>query len=227
MPVIETERATMPRSALRYRPTKTNQARPGQTVPRRRTSSTMPALPDVKENDVDSLAPAPRQKRVTSPRRMGRRRHPLFWLGVGVFLLLALWVGLTQLVTWGTNKLNDLRYGYPRVFQLDAVLGHQDDPARPTHLLVLNLNGEIILEEFPGGDVAKARSYILTSLVGSGSDLLPVTLQLLPRQDRPGQPDLVVNVGNTISLMVNDQGKFRPPTPAERQQLLHLLQASR
>ncbi|HET8841394.1 MAG TPA: hypothetical protein VFN35_07990 [Ktedonobacteraceae bacterium] len=226
MPVLNPERATMPRSALRYRSLQVGQARPGQTVSRRRTSSAPPTLPDVKEDDV-SLARAPRQKRVASRRRVVHRQHPLFWLGVGVLLLLALWVGLTQLVTWATNAINDFRYGYPRAFQLDAVLGHQDSAAHPTHLLVLNLHGEILLEEMPGGDVSKARSYILTSLVGSGSDLLPVTLQLLPRQDRPGQPDLVVQVGDTISLMINDQGKFRPPTPAKRQQRLSLVQANR
>ncbi|HET8843401.1 MAG TPA: hypothetical protein VFN35_18205 [Ktedonobacteraceae bacterium] len=165
MPMIEAEWATVPRSALRYRPLQTAQARSGQQVPRRRPSST-PAVPDVQEDDVEaSLTPVPRQKRVASTRRVGRRRHPLFWLGVGLLVLLALWVGLTQLVTWGTNKINDLRYGYPRVFQMDAVLGHQDSVAHPTHLLALNLSGEIILEEFPGGDVSKARNYILTSLV--------------------------------------------------------------
>ncbi|HET8841351.1 MAG TPA: hypothetical protein VFN35_07775 [Ktedonobacteraceae bacterium] len=218
MPVIETERATMPRSALRYRPTKTDQARPGQTIPRRRTLSTASVLPDVQEDDGDSLAPVSCPKRVASPRRVGRKRHSLFWLSVGVLLLLALWVGLTQLVSWATTKMNDIRYGYPRVFQLDAVLGHQDSAARPTHLLALNLNGEVLLEEFPGGDLPKARSYILASLVGSGSDLLP-------HQDRPGQPDLVVEIGDVVSLMVNDQGKFRAPTPAERQQLLLLLRS--
>ena len=143
-----------------------------------------------------------------------------------MLLLLAVWIGLTQLATWATATINDLRYGSPRVFQLDAVLGHRDSAAHPTHLLVLNLNGTILLEEFPGGDASKMRSFLLTSLVGSESHLLPVTLRLLPRQDQPGRPDLVVNVGDAISLMINDQGTFRPPTQAERQHLLPLLQAN-
>lgn len=226
MPAVDTERATMPRSALRYRPVQTDQARPGQPISRRRPFTT-PALPDILEDEVEtSPPPAQRRKPNVSSRQVQRKRHPLFWLGVGTLLLLGLWVGVTQLAIWGTNKLNDLRYGYPRVFQMDVVLGHQDSTTHPTHLLALNLHGEILLEEMPGGDVSKARSYILTSLAGSGSDLLPVTAQLLPHPNRPGQPDLVVQVGDTVVLMINDQGKFRPPTPAERQQLLSLLQAS-
>lgn len=234
MPVVDTERATSPRSALRYRPLHTDQARPGQSASRRRsdvqTSTASQIADDLPLEEDDTLPTRSRPSRSSArrtalPRRVQRRVHPLLWLGVSLTTLVLLWTGITQVVTWSTNKLNDWRYGYPRVFQMDAVLGHQDSAAHPTHLLALNLKGEIILEEFPGGEVSKAKRYVLTSLVGTGSDLLPVTLQLLEREGHAGHPDLIVDVGGTLSLLVNDQGSFRPPTPAERQQLLLLLQA--
>lgn len=232
MPVADIERTTMPRSALRYRPLQSDQAAPGSIALRKHRASpdvqTLPTsiLPEgKKENSKPASSSSALRKQTSSAPRKGHRQfHPLFWLGLGVVFCLVLWVGIAQVVTWGTNKINDWRYGYPRVFQMDVVLGHQDSVAHPTHLLVMNLHGEIILEEFPGGDVSKARSYVMTSLVGNGDDLLPVTLRLL---QRPGhQPDLVVEVGETFSLLVNNQGSFRAPTPDERQQLLLLLQRS-
>jgi len=106
---------------------------------------------------------------------------------------------------------------------MDAVVGHHDDPAHPTHLLALNLRGEILLEEFPGGDVSQARSYILTTLAGHGSDLAVVTLRLID-PGHTGKPDVIVAVGDLLSILINDQGSFRPPTPGERQQILPYLQ---
>jgi hypothetical protein len=159
-------------------------------------------------------------------RRRGRF-HPLFWFGAGLLVLLLLIIGASQLIAWGTVKWDDWRYGNPRTFQMDALVGHHDDPAHLTHLLAINLHGEIILEEFPGGNVSQAKSYILTTLAGPDRDLAVVTLRLID-PGHTGRPDLVVMVGNATSVLINDhdQGGFRPPTPVERQQLLPFLQQS-
>lgn len=232
MPVLESERQTTPRSALRYRPTHTDQARPTLVVSQVRRSrpptqtTTRPVSED--EQDQGEEEPLSRHKNtLTAPRKLTRRRtrrrfHPLFWVGLGLLTIMLLWTGISQLLAWGDNEWNNLRYGYPRTFQIDAVIGNGDSQTHPSHLLALNLSGEIILEVFPAGDASHAKDYILTTLAGPSSDLTPVTLRLIDPL-HTGKPDLVVTVGSIQSIMMNDQGSFRSPTPAEQQQLLPYL----
>ena len=215
MPVLDPERA-MPRSALRYRPIAvTDQTQPGHLVTRPRRHA-----PDDLEGEREqfSRSNVPVQHVPTR-----RRFHPLFWVGLILFVTVLLWVGISQAVTWGTNELDTLRYGTTRTFQMDVLLGNGDSQAHPSHLLALNLHGEIILEVFPSGDVTHVQSYILTTLTGPGSDQAVVTVQLFD-PNHTGKPDLIVHVGAMESLLINDQGSFRPPTPLERQTLLPLLQ---
>ncbi|HET8846357.1 MAG TPA: hypothetical protein VFN35_33150, partial [Ktedonobacteraceae bacterium] len=47
---------------------------------------------------------------------------------------------------------NIVTYGTPRTFQIDAVVGHHDGPAHPSHFEGLNLNGQIEVIELHGGD---------------------------------------------------------------------------
>jgi len=232
MPILDTDRPSTPRSALRYRPAHPDEAGPVPGMKRRSRPDARASAAKVAQDDLEEEERLPRRPASLSAPRRGtalvahvkRRFHPMFWLGVGALVLLLLWVGISQLVTWGGNTLNDLRYGYPRTFQMDAVISHHDDPAYPTHLLALNLHGEIILEEFPGGDVSQARSYLLTTLVGPGSDQAVVTLRLIDPL-YTGKPDVIVTVGDLLIILVNDQSGFRPPTPSERQQLLPYLQS--
>ena len=146
------------------------------------------------------------------------RRHLSRVLWISGFLLIVLisWFGISRLLVWGNTTWNTLVYGYPRTFQMDAVIGHQDSASQPTHLIAINRHGEIDIIEFPGGDATKAHTYVLKGLTGLTSDTDPVTLQLVdPTHD--GKPDLLITVGHTESILINDKGSFRPPTPAERQ----------
>ena len=226
MPVLDTERTAMPRSVLRYRPIHVDaQNHPGQPVVRSRRN-----IPDARQT-VAPFAPGdlgqeetPRRSRPATRQaapviRPQRHFHPLFWLGLGLLALVLGWIGLNQAVTWGTGELNTLQYGTTRTFQMDAFLGNGDSQAHPSHLLALNLNGEILLEVFPSGDVSHVQSYILTTLTGPGSDEVVVTIQLFD-PGHTGKPDLIIHVGEIESLLVSAQGSFRPPTPEERQQLL-------
>lgn len=231
MPVLDPERATMPRSALRYRPVATDdQARPGTPVVRSRRSrsdaraTAAPVEPDeLEEEDNRSRRRAPVVRKPPAPAQQKRRRHPLLLVILGLLLAIALWIGCEQLVTWGTNELNTWRYGAFPTSQMDAVLDNGDTSAHPSHLLVLNLHGEIILEVFPHGDVSHLQSYTLTTLTGPGSEQAVVSMQLFDPY-HTHKPDLIIHVGDMEDLLINDQGSFRPPTPAERQQLVPLLQ---
>jgi hypothetical protein len=84
----------------------------------------------------------------------------------------------------------------------DVVVGHDDSPSHPTHLMALNLRGRILLIEFPGGDSAKARISTGPQLLGTDADRAPVTVQV---QDvnGDGHPDLLVTVQGTQLLYLN------------------------
>src|SRR5207248_1208256 len=38
--------------------------------------------------------------------------HPVLYLGIGMLGMLALWVGLTTIVSWAGHKIDDFTYGY-------------------------------------------------------------------------------------------------------------------
>lgn len=149
--------------------------------------------------------------------------HPLFYLGIGMIVMLVLWGLLSLLVGWWTNTWNDIHYGYPRTFQVDAVVGHNDSPGNPSHFIAVNLKGRIEIIEFPGGDGSKARIYIGPQLYGNGEDLVPVTLSF---DDVYGnhQPDMILHFQNTQIVFVNANGGFRPATSSEIQAWQHYVQ---
>ena len=144
------------------------------------------------------------------PRRRGLfRAHPLLWLGVGMLFMLLVWVGLQALGRWWSVHQDDVTYGWPRTTQYDVVVGHDDSPAHPTHLIVLNLHGTIIIIELPGGDSSKARIYQGPHLYDPGADLFPVTLSF-PNPTGNGHPNMEVHVQGQIIVYLNKQGQFVP-----------------
>ena len=51
--------------------------------------------------------------------------------------------------------------GILRTAQLDAVVGHNDSAAHPTHFIFINLHGQIQIIEIQGGDAAKLMSTLV------------------------------------------------------------------
>jgi hypothetical protein len=183
---------------------------------RRRASERQPA--------VNPAAAAPERARVwrteeplgsaPSPQQARRRYHWLLWLGLFWLAMVVGWVVLTALTGWWQTTLDDWRYGRPRTFQIDAVVGHSDSPTNPSHFIALNLNRHVEIIEFPGGDATKARIYVGPVLVGPGQDLAPVTLSF---QDvnGDGKPDMVVTIEGSHFFFINENGSFRPARPGE------------
>ena len=115
MTVGEKTRSTTPRSALLYRPITTGLQPSGQVVTRARKSradarvTAAPAVPD----DIDQeeqpsyprrTAPVQHTRTNRSAPHTHRHIHPLLFIGLGTLLMLILWVGVTQLLAWGTNE---------------------------------------------------------------------------------------------------------------------------
>lgn len=238
MSVLDNERRSATRSALRYRPIDAIASNPGPLITRQRRSrpdthvTSAPAPVD--DLDLEEERHPLRKRRVAllpvppesaAPVRSKQRLHPLLFVGAGLLLALLLWTGLTRLMEWGTSEYNTLVYGYPRTFQIDAVVGHGDSPQHPSHFVAINLHGSVSIIEFPGSDPSRAHVLVFASSPGSGADLAVVTLRFIDLNHHQ-KPDMLIDIGGVQSILINTGNTFRVPTPAEQQQILQILQQS-
>lgn len=186
----------VPRSALRY------------------TTATQNPQVIIQGNRRYVLHHSPPAQQTTSSReeeepRHRRRVHWSLIFGVGMVVMLALWIGVNMLLAWWSITQDDWHYGRPRTFQTDAVVGHADSPAQPSHFIAINFNRHVEIIELPGGDSAKAKIYNGTVLAGTGQDLTPVTLSFKD-VNGDGKPDMLVSILGQIMVMINENGQFRP-----------------
>lgn len=146
-----------------------------------------------------------RTQAVERPVVVKHRRHILIpaicWMFVFavVYLLVTVFV-----VPWGYNLYNTVKYGYPRTYQADRVVGHSDSSAYPSHFIALNLRGHIEVIEFEGGNPGKAVVYTGPIV---DDQLIPVTLSFSD-QNGDGKLDMVVNVGGSPIVFYNNGKTF-------------------
>jgi len=135
--------------------------------------------------------------------------HWLVYVGIGMIAMLALWVGLQMLGTWWSEHQLDATYGFPRTYQVDAVVGHDDSTAHPTHFIFLNLKGRVVIIELPGGNVAHARIYNGPAIIGGNPEQTPVTAEFQD-VDGDGKMDMIVHIGTQQFTYINDGTEFKP-----------------
>jgi hypothetical protein len=143
------------------------------------------------------------------------------WRMTALAYLLLLVLGyllLTPVVTWGQRRLDDLRYSFPRTTQLDGFVGHAEEGGEPTHLLALNLRGQVSILEFPGGDPAQTRALAGPYVVGADGPYVVPSLSLAD-VNSDGQADLLFQIREEVVVYINENGAFRLITPAERARL--------
>ncbi len=204
----------MPTSARRYqvspeqiiqRGNKRYHVRVADIPARKSRQPQLPPKREVYAEEVETVSPAKRYKRSI---------HPLVYLSVGMLAMAALFLLLSSAVSWFQIKQDDLTYGRPRTFQIDAVVGHNDSAANPTHFIALNLNRHVQVIEMPGGDSTKERTFQITTLFGDGQDLTPVTLSFSDLLGN-GKLDMLIHIQGTVIAMINENGTFRPAKPGE------------
>jgi hypothetical protein len=183
--------------------------------------------PPVKERDVRypstrTTSRPPLTKTSKLRGEPGVQAHPLLYLGVGMLGMLMLWTLLTAVFGWFNTTMDDLHYGRPRTFQVDAWVGHEQTGV-PSHFIAINLHRHIEIIELPGGDAAHAHIYVGPQLYGADDDLIPVTLTFLD-VNGDHKPDMLVNFHGSHTVFINDQGTFRPAQAGERQQIEKFLQ---
>ena len=132
-------------------------------------------------------------------------------IGMGMLVaLLAVLVG-QALLSWCATTWDDLHYGRPRTFQMDAFVGHE--PAHtPSHFLVLNLHGRIEILELLGGDPTHTKLYLGPQIAGAGAELVPVTVQFVPSQ-HPQHPDMLIVFQGTQLRFYNVNNGFQVAAP--------------
>ncbi len=143
--------------------------------------------------------PVPRRTSQYPVVQARRRYHWLTYVGVLMIVALVGWLVLTMLGAWWQSKQDDWTYGNPRTYQTDAVVGHGDSTSNPSHFIAENLRGQIVVVEYPGGDVSKARSYSITTLPGNDS-YPPVTVKF-QNVNQDSKPDMVINIGDPGTVL--------------------------
>ncbi len=179
-------------------------------IPARRSSSSQ-----IDEGLDDARLPrstARRYRRTTEahPAPSSRAKYHLHWsvfVGLVMLCMLVGFILFSALSTWIGHTADFVHYGMPRTFQMDAVVGHQDSAAHPSHFLALNLDGQLSVIELPGGELSKAVVYPGPRIYGPGRELVALTLSVA--HDASGKAELVLHYqNNEVILYDGKDGKF-------------------
>src|SRR5712691_1662158 len=155
------------------------------------------------------LGIAPYRAAPTSQAHQVSRRRPTWVLRVGMTMSVVVlgWILFSVVPTWWQHTLETWQYGYPRTYQTDAVVGHHDSAAHPSHFIALNLHGRIEVIELAGGDPARAQIYVGPTLFGADADQVPVTLTFAD-VNGDGKPDMELDVEGNLLVFLNDGKTF-------------------
>lgn len=192
---------------------------PGTPIPQRRTAG-HPAQSTSAFTNPYTTQPYARNTTRQIPKApkaiVKGKVHWLLPVGIGMIAMLILWELGTLVLSWSLARYDDMRYGNPRTFQINAIVGHADSPLHPSHFMAINLNRQAIVVEFPAGNPSGAQSYVVPYyILGQGGDLTPITLEF---RDVTGdsKPDMIIHIHlqtqDQTFVFVNEGAKFRPPT---------------
>lgn len=207
----------------RTQSTAIRRASPTGPVPQVAPTTPTPAIQRRQRTLTRELSPRPTPKapQTQAPKQnfaaWFKDKHWLFLIGLGMISTVLLWLIGSAVLTWGTQRYDDFRYGNPRTYQVDMVVGHGgDSPAHPSHFVAMNLNNQAIVIELKAGDPAKIVSYKVPITVRD-SGQSPVTVSF---KDLNGdhKVDMIIDIHlpgqDQLSYFINDPGQdqFRPVT---------------
>lgn len=142
------------------------------------------------------------------PPRQRRRLHWSAIFGIGMTMMVVLFISWTLISNWWTSHQLDATYGFPRTYQVDEVVGHSDSTDHPTHFIFLNLSGHVIITELPGGDISKAKIYSGPQIFADNPASVPVTGEFKD-VNGDGKTDLIVHIGEQRIVYLNDGTQFK------------------
>jgi hypothetical protein len=141
----------------------------------------------------------------------------LFGGAVVCVLVLSYLVVSFAVHTWQTWQ-DDMTYGRPRITRLMANVEHNEANGAKTLFTAQNINGQISITEYPGGDPTKTRVIVGPQLFGKDKDLVPIKLQTKD-VNGDGKDDLIATADDQVLIYINDNGNFRPINDQERANL--------
>lgn len=159
------------------------------------------------------------QRPAAAPRVAEAKARPAIYLVTALLALLALYVVMSHVITWGQITYDDFRYGRPRSFHLTMPVGYPGQGATMTHFVAMNLDRQVMVFEIPEGDTTRIRTLQGPYLFGSGENLTPVQLR---REDlnKDGAADLVLQVKDEEVVYLYRDGAFSLISAEERHALL-------
>ncbi len=137
------------------------------------------------------------------------RLRTIIYVVSGMLALTAIYLVMSFVFSNAQVMLDDMQYGRPRSFHLTADVGHAG--GTPSHLVAMNLDGQVVIFDMPGGDYTQTRVLQGPYLVGSGEELTPVQMHLHDHNG-DGHSDLIVQVKNEEIVYLNQDGQFQHPT---------------
>jgi hypothetical protein len=192
--------STSPRSILRHRYISPDTA-----------AKELPRTPRASRTQTQKLGP--KSPKLASAQSIAESHpqhhlHRLALLGLGMMIALVL-VLIGQLAaSWLKTTWDDLHYGRPRTFQVDAYVGHESSKI-PSHFIALNIQGRIEVIELPGGDATHAHIYLGPQLIGQNADLVPAIIHFVDTRYNH-HPDMLVQAGDIQVIFRNTNETFAP-----------------
>lgn len=162
---------------------------------------------------IRKIAPRPEPSYLYKLKNM----HWLFLVGLGMMVLLILWIIGSAILVWGIQRYYDLCYGNPRTYQVDQVVGQGgDSPTHPSHFIAINENHQAIVIELRAGDPTKAITY--TTAIHNDNGEAPVTLDFRDVTD-DGKLDMIIHIHlpdqEQIAVFINNGEQFRPANESD------------
>ncbi len=199
---------------------------PSPIGPMPQVTQTPPTIPRRQQAaKTRQLSPRPTQKMISPPEIKAekpglfawlKQMHWLFLIGIGMISALVLWLIGSAVLAWGTQRYYDFRYGNPRTYQADMVVGHGgDSSSHPSHFIAMNMNGRVVVIELKAGDPKQAAIYDPQIAITDGA---PVTLSF---KDVNGDHklDMIIDLHlpgqDQYSIFINDNDTFRPASPKD------------
>ena len=137
-----------------------------------------------------------------------QRKHWLYWVGITFCMMLVGWIALTALSGMIQHKRDDLLYGNPRIFQMDANVGHN---RRVSHFIAVNLDGYIEIFETQRGHPEAAKIYTPTAFLINPADPVMLSFQDVTGN---GKLDMIITAPSFQEVLFNNGTSFQSQPPA-------------
>jgi hypothetical protein len=89
-------------------------------------------------------------------------------------------------------------------YSTDQAVGIDDSQSHPSHFIFENLDGQVLIIFFPGGDATHAKIYIGPQIFGQDATSLSVTGEF--KADSSGRLDMIVHVGSSQQILYINTG---------------------